>query len=598
MSLDPQTRANITHAQTLTHIPNTQRLTNFRNLRDVLALHAKVSSSKAFLIGYDADNQRTELTYVEFVARSHQIANLLYEDLGIRRGDRIAIMGHNATEIVLIYMACWIVGAVVCPQNVAEDDARIAYILRNSEAKLVFVMGAYLERAERIIYGDGELGAPNIQGVIQIGGEKRSNMVEFFEVVANRSTTFLGDESGAKSGDLSIVTGNQNVAQLDDEALIVYTSGTTGAPKGVILTQYNLLADAQSLANWNMLTGNQRVMCVLPIHHVNGIVVTLIAPLLVGASVVLNQRFTVNHFWDRVVREKVNIVSVVPTLLQFLLDYAYDNQKNGQTIFGHGINRLNLTGFRHFLCGAGTLSVQLATAFEDMFGFPIMHGYGLSETTCYSCMLPVNLTWSEHQSWLRDYPYPSIGCALDVNEMAIFSADGSGVALGDGERGEICVRGHNVMQYYYQRDEANRDAFKFGWFRTGDEGFYQTDAHERKFFFISGRIKELINRGGVKFSPFDIEEVALRLSGIKVALAIGFVNDYYGEEVGLYVVLQDGVSLSEEVILAHCREVLGFDKAPKVVAFGTEIPVTSTGKYQRLKLRDLFTAHQTTQFKR
>jgi long-chain acyl-CoA synthetase len=598
MSLDPQTRANITHAQTLTHIPNTQRLTNFRNLRDVLALHAKVSSSKAFLIGYDADNQRTELTYVEFVARSHQIANLLYEDLGIRRGDRIAIMGHNATEIVLIYMACWIVGAVVCPQNVAEDDARIAYILRNSEAKLVFVMGAYLERAERIIYGDGELGAPNIQGVIQIGGEKRSNMVEFFEVVANRSTTFLGDESGAKSGDLSIVTGNQNVAQLDDEALIVYTSGTTGAPKGVILTQYNLLADAQSLANWNMLTGNQRVMCVLPIHHVNGIVVTLIAPLLVGASVVLNQRFTVNHFWDRVVREKVNIVSVVPTLLQFLLDYAYDNQKNGQTIFGHGINRLNLTGFRHFLCGAGTLSVQLATAFEDVFGFPIMHGYGLSETTCYSCMLPVNLTWSEHQSWLRDYPYPSIGCALDVNEMAIFSADGSGVALGDGERGEICVRGHNVMQYYYQRDEANRDAFKFGWFRTGDEGFYQTDAHERKFFFISGRIKELINRGGVKFSPFDIEEVALRLSGIKVALAIGFVNDYYGEEVGLYVVLQDGVSLSEEVILAHCREVLGFDKAPKVVAFGTEIPVTSTGKYQRLKLRDLFTAHQTTQFKR
>jgi long-chain acyl-CoA synthetase len=597
MPLDAAAQTNLVQAKTAHNTPPTQHQTSFRNIRDALALHAKVSSGKTFLIFYDADNQRTEYSYVEFVARAHQVANLMYDDLGIKRGDRIAVLGHNSPEVVLIYMACWIIGAAVVPQNMAEDDHRIGYILRNSEAKLAFVMSPYLDRADRIIHSPDNA-VKNIMGIVQIGGDKRDHMLDFHEVVAGRSTTFLGDESGAKSGDISIRRGNERTATLEDDALIVYTSGTTGAPKGVVLSQYNLMVDAQSLASWQAITGNQRLMCVLPIHHVNGIVVTLIAPLLVGASTVLNQKFTVNHFWDRVVREKVNIVSVVPTLLQFLLDNARENLQKGETIFGHGIHRLNLAHFRHFKCGAGTLSVQLARDFEDMFGFPILHGYGLSETTCYSCILPIDLSWTEHQTWMRDYGYPSIGCPISVNEMAIFSADGNGTPLEAGERGEICVRGHNVMRGYYQRDDANVESFKFGWFRTGDEGFFLLDERGRQFFFITGRLKELINRGGVKFSPFEIEEVGLGADGVKVALAVAFENDYYGEEVGLYVVKEEGKHPSETDILAHCRTVLGFEKSPKVVVFGTDIPVTSTGKYQRLRLRDLFTEYKGTQFRK
>jgi long-chain acyl-CoA synthetase len=339
-------------------------------------------------------------------------------------------------------------------------------------------------------------------------------------------------------------------------------------------------------------------MCVLPIHHVNGIVVTLITPLFVGASTVLNRSFSVSHFWERVVRERVNIVSVVPTLLQFLLEDANKRTEAGESMFGPRISRRELARFRHFICGAGTLSVQLARDFEDKFGFPILHGYGLSETTCYSCHLPIDLSWTEHQRWMQEYGYPSIGCPIAPNEMSIFSPDGSGVELGAGERGEICVRGHNVMRYYYQRDEANAETFKFGWFRTGDEGFYEVDAQGRRFFFITGRLKELINRGGVKFSPFDIEEVLLRFPGVKVGLAIGFENDYYGEEVGAYVVPQEGMTLDEAAILAHCRQTMSFEKSPKVIVYGTEIPVTSTGKYQRLKLRDLFSEYKSTQFRK
>jgi long-chain acyl-CoA synthetase len=339
-------------------------------------------------------------------------------------------------------------------------------------------------------------------------------------------------------------------------------------------------------------------MCVLPIHHVNGTVVTLITPLLVGGSTVLNRAYSSHHFWERIAREGVHVVSVVPTLLQFCLDFADAQEAAGRSIWGDDVSKHELRHFRHIICGAGTLAVGLARAFEARFGIPILHGYGLSETTCYSCFLPIGLSWDEHRRWMGDYGYPSIGCPIDPNEMAIFSADGSGQMLGPGERGEICVRGHNVMKGYFQRPDANAETFRFGWFRSGDEGFCELDAEGRTFFFITGRLKELINRGGVKFSPFDIEELLLEIPGVKVGLAVAFKNDYYGEEVGAYIVLNEGAVVDAESVLAHCRERMPFEKTPKAVVFGTDIPVTSTGKYQRLKLQPLFAEWEHTQFRK
>lgn len=601
-TLNPTTIQNIHAAHIKDGIPSEKRKIPFRNIRDVLSLHAKTSSNKTFLITYDEDNQREEYSFGDFNARVHQVANFLYEDMEIRRGDRVATLAYNHADTVLIYFACWVIGATVAPQNVTEDDRRIAFILRNSEARICLVRAEYLERAETIIHGgdgsEGELGAPNIEAIIEVGGTPCEDYINFYEAVKNRPTTFLGDESGAKSGDIPLVSGNSATVSLDDEALLVYTSGTTGAPKGVVLTQYNLLVDAQAISQWQAITGNQRTMCILPIHHVNGIVMTIITPLYVGASTVLNRKFSVSHFWERIVKERVNIVSLVPTLLQFLLEYGQAQIKEGNTIFGGTINRRNLSSFRHFVCGAGTLSMALVRDFEGLFGFPILHGYGLSETTCYSCFLPINLSWDAHQAWMLDHGYPSIGCPIDANEMAIFAADGSGQQLPAGERGEICIRGHNVMKGYFKRADANTETFKFQWFRSGDEGFYLDDEQGRQFFFITGRIKELINRGGVKFSPFDIEEVLLEIASVKVGLAIAFKNDYYGEEVGAYIVPDEGVSLEPDVIIAYCREKLTFEKSPKVVVFGTEIPVTTTGKYQRLKLQDLFSEWEHTQFKK
>ncbi len=584
-TLDDTTLANILEARTLHGVPPYQYKVPFRNFRHLLSLHATVTPDKPFLIYYDGDGSREELTYAQFNAKVHQAASFLYDDLGVRRGDRVATIAHNHVDTAIIYFACWLIGAAVAPQNISEDDQRIAFILRNSEAVVCFVRAEYIERAERIINGDEAegLGAANIRQIVEVGAVPGGKYLDFHSEIANRPDTFVSTDERPS---------------LEDEALLVYTSGTTGAPKGVVLTQYNLLIDAQGISQWQALTGNQRTMCVLPIHHVNGIVVTLITPLYVGGSTVLNRAYSSRHFWERIAREGVQIVSVVPTLLQFCLDFAAEQEAKGESIWGTGVERADLRRFRHLVCGAGTLAMSLAKAFEDKFGVPIIHGYGLSETTCYSCYLPIDLTWDQRRHWMLDYGYPSIGCPIEPNEMAIFDASGSGERLGAGERGEICIRGHNVMQGYFKRPDANAETFKFGWFRSGDEGFYEVDARGRQFFFITGRIKELINRGGVKFSPFDIEEVLLEIPGVKVGLAIAFKNAYYGEEVGAYVVPEEGATLDPDSIITYCRARMTFEKAPKVVVFGTDIPVTTTGKYQRLKLQSLFTDWENTQFKR
>ena len=569
-----KTIENLAAAHVVNGVVPQRRMVPWRNFRHLITLQSRVSPDKTFLVYYDEDGQRIEFSYAQLLAHVQGTARFLHDVLGIRRGDRVATLCCNHSDTVLIYFACWSLGAVVAPQNIGEDDRRIGFILRNSEAVACFAEPGQLQRAQRLISAENGDGVTGIRHLLS---------------TADLPVTETQDEPAGWPTD--------EAPGLEDEALLVYTSGTTGAPKGVVLTQYNLLVDAAGISAWQGITGNQRMMCVLPVHHVNGIVVTLITPLLAGASIVLNDHFSVHAFWKRVANEKVNVVSVVPTMLKYLLEQADINTLSGHSIFGGDLAHEDFTHFRHFICGAGTLSLTLARDFEDCFGLTLLHGYGLSETSCYSCFLPVSLARDEHLHWLLAHGYPSIGCPIAPNEMAIFAADGSGKQLGPGERGEICIRGHNVMKHYFHRPDANEETFRFGWFRSGDEGFFLRDAEGRDFFFISGRIKELINRGGVKYSPLDIEEVLLELPGVRDGLAIAFFNSYYGEEVGAWVVPHDGIALDEETVLDHCRTRLPFAKSPKVVLFGEDIPVTSTGKYQRLKLQSAFKDWHDIQFR-
>jgi len=500
----------------------------------------------------DTSSQYT-YTYAQFGTVVQEAAAFLHHHVGLRRGDRLATVLFNHDVTVILYFAAWLSGCTVVPINVEEAQEKKRFILEHSEAAAVC---CWHSDVEALIELQRDL--PSLRQVIAVSKEGLLNTSE---------------SGGKKVQSPSFASGSlSRVGSLDDEALIVYTSGTTGPPKGVVLTVANLLTDADAIADWHGFGVNDRLMCVLPIHHVNGTVVTLITPFYFKGSVVLNRKFRSGSFWRRLSEERITCVSVVPTLLEFLLDANDD------------VTAYHLQDFAGLICGAGPLLKDTAARFEDRFRFPIRHGYGLSETTCYSCFLPNDLPSHEHRHWIRDFEFPSIGVPLRHNEMAILDQEGQ--QLPELSRGEICIRGGTVCAGYYKRDDANDDAFQWGWFRSGDEGFYVRDGQGRPFFFISGRLKELIIRGGVNISPLEIDDALKTHPHVRFAMAVPFDHRYYGEEIAGYVVPRDGVPVPTEIeLLKHCRRLLPFSKCPKVILFGHDVPYTSTGKPKRLELK-------------
>ncbi len=595
MSISPETEQKIFQAHIVNGINPDDYKVIYKNFFELLQYRVHLHPDREYIVFYDDDEKRVRLSYKEFAEQVFKTANLLVQN-GIGFEDRIATVSHNHINTVIQYFASWVLGATVVPINVSEEAERIKYILESSGAKLAFVKYEYVDKIAAI---RNEL--TSLEKIFVHGLEE--HRTESAAIEKLYSVLVYEDEIEKYKGEF---TPDEKVNQ-ETEALIVYTSGTTGLPKGVVLTQYNLLSDADGITKWHELSAGDKMMCVLPIHHVNGTVVTLITPMYYGGTIILNRKFHTHIFFQRLANEKVQVVSVVPTLLQFLChDYETGNDKD----FFHVFEDQLASTFKHIICGAGPLTCELVSKFESLFGLKIVHGYGLSETTCYSCFIPINISGNEHRKWLNDFGFPSIGVPIEPNEMDIQNEYGN--SSGENNRGEIVIRGHNVMKFYLpagggQTDDKNPDVnektFEFGWFRSGDEGFYKCDDKGNRYFFITGRIKELIIRGGVNIAPLEIDEVLMSLPMVKAGIAVGFENDWYGEEVGALVLLKEGLFDSENEtalkneIIASCREKLPFFKAPKSIIFSDSIPVTSTGKYQRNKVRHLFDEFKSVQFK-
>ncbi|GIV54401.1 MAG: fatty acid biosynthesis-related CoA ligase [Candidatus Kapaibacterium sp.] len=541
----------IRNAQTAHGIPPERAPLRFHSIAQVAVANLAARPDQEFLIYYDDVGRRSALRYRDFIERVLRTATFL-RSRGLRRGDRFATAAHNHTDTIVQYFAGWMLGCCVVPLNMTEDDARLAYILKTAGARLLLCRPDYTDRLPAMT------ASASIETIV---------VDDTYHAAIEQSKPIPLDES---------------TSELETEALLVFTSGTTGNPKGVVLVQRNLIADAEGIADWHRITPSDRMMCVLPVHHVNGTIVTHVTPFVAGSSVVLNRKFQTEHFFPRIAAEGVTVVSVVPTLLAFLLEANADSC---------GVVE---RGFRHIICGAGPLTCELAQRFEERYRIPIIHGYGLSETTCYSCFLEIELPAEEHRRWMLSYGFPSIGTPIPQNEMAIHDPNGN--PLGEGERGEIVIRGWNVMKGYDANPSANEAAFTYGWFRSGDEGFYVRSDDGKPYFFITGRIKELIIRGGVNIAPLEIDEVLARAPGVRAGIAVGFEHDLYGEEVGALVIPEQGAS--KEAILAFCCEHLPFHKCPKVVLFTDTLPVTSTGKYQRNRVKHLFAPWRSVQFLR
>ncbi len=533
------------------------------NLAQLLHKRAASRPDADFLIFCD-DDRRLERRWsyaqtADAVARSAACL----KSLGVGHGDRVAFLIGNLDHTIILYLAAWALGASVAPVNAAESEERKGFILDNSAARVLFARADYAEQAQALC---------DTRDTRLVLVDDESHEPEHFPALAHAAEPIeLADQDFGAAG---------------CEALLVYTSGTTGPPKGVRIDQRNLMANAHSMSTWHGWDGSLRAMCVLPIHHVNGIVVTHLTPLYTGGAAILNARFNSRTFWSRVADERVTMASVVPTLLEFLLEAGEPDA--------------DISTLQTIICGAGPLLVETAAAFEKSFGVPITHGYGLSETTCYNCHLPPDLGDDARRGWLTEHGFPSIGVALPDQELAIL--DPQGRPRAPGERGEICVRGDSVSLGYHERDDANRDAFHDGWFWSGDEGFQLSDERGRAFLFITGRLKELIIRGGVNYSPLEIDEVLNAHPDVRFGLALPFANRYYGEEIAAYVVPNEGATIDADALLAFCRERLDFAKCPKVVVSGTELPYTTTGKAKRIELAamlaDELAPYRDVQFKR
>ena len=465
---------------------------------------------------------------------------------GVKRSDSVAVLAGNSADALAVAFACWAHGWVYLPLNAHESAERQGFILSHAKARLLLHSPSESDRASRL-------------------GERTGvSTVPFAGVPAA-----AGDPPRAPSG-------------WEAPALRVYTSGTTGEPKGVELSTGNLIIDCDSLSRATGWRADSKVIVVLPIHHVNGLVVSCLQAWYVGGSAVLCDRFRSDRFWTDAESEGATVCSMVPTLLEFLIA-----EGGGPAP----------AGFEEVFCGAGPLMTETVVGFENLFGISVRHLYGLSEVTAVATMLPA-MPDSDRRGWYVDHGFPSIGCAVPHVEVQIHDADGRQCPAG--ERGEIVIRGATVMGGYADNPEATARALERGWFHSGDEGFWEAGGDGTPFFFISGRIKELIIRGGVNISPLEVDAVLNAHPAVRFGLAVPFENRYYGEEIAAYVVR--AAPVTEQELLDFCAARLDFAYRPKVVVFGEEVPFTVTGKAKRLSLReqlaDQLSRYRDVQFRR
>jgi long-chain acyl-CoA synthetase len=542
---------------------------------DLLERRAREAPDKPFLVFYDDDARtRSDWTRQEFLVEVRQAAKVM-ADLGLVEGDAVATADEfNHSDTLVVLCAAWASGLLAVPLNLKEDDERLAYIMGHAGVKALFVRDAYAPRVAPLARKAGA-------GTVVAFGENCVRTA--FDAEWGEMMYSVSDEADLPP------------RRLGTDAINIYTSGTTGNPKGVILT-HEMLYDAHGIATHHGFGEGDVFMTAMPLFHVNAIVTTCLTALWCGASVVLNRKWKPQLFWERVSAENVSATSVVPAMLKSLTDVGGDPDQHP------GLRER----FKTVICGAGQLYVDVAEGFTEAFGLRIAHGWGMSETTCYSCYLPGDLAEEEYRTAIAFHGFPSIGVPLVHNQMGIVDPETGkprpagtlGQPVPRACWGEIVVAGRNVMKEYFHNEEANRKTFQFGVLQTGDEGFCALDGKGRPFFFIVGRIKELIERGGEKYSTFEIDQLLRSIPGVENALAYGFKSQKMGQEIGAVIEVRKGASLDEAAVLAWFKaKGVPWEKSPKVVRFVEAIPKTATGKDQRLRFAPLFESYYTTQFR-
>lgn len=491
-------------------------------------------------------------TYGQLEAASSAVARYLTAQ-GLQPGDHVALSCPNLPYFPIIYYGILKAGMVVVPLSILFKAHEIAYHLNDSDAKAYFLF----EGSEALPMGQAGTAA-------------------FAEATACEHLVIIPTNPNAASRAASPIENGSSFTELlreyggpfepvlreaDDTAVVLYTSGTTGKPKGAELTQLNMVMNAIVSSNIVRAPGleahEQVVLTVLPLFHIFGQTCVMNAMFYLGGQLVLQPRFEAESALELMKRHSVNIFVGVPTMYWGLLGAL-------QTGSAEGLN------LRTCVSGGSPMPVELLRRFEEAFGVDILEGYGLSETSPVACF--------NQQG--RPRKVGSVGQAVLGMELRVVDTEENEVAVG--EAGEIVIRGHSVMKGYYKRPEDTATAMRGGWFHTGDVGIRDAD----DYFSIVDRIKDLIIRGGYNVYPRDVEEALIKHPEVSLAAVVGVPDDAYGEEIKAFVVLQAGSSLTPEALRDWSKEQLAAYKYPREITFVESLPLTASGKILRRELRD------------
>ncbi len=514
------------------------------NLATVLDYSAKEYADKTALVFGDR-----RFSYAQLNAVACQVANGLTAK-GIGKGDKVALSCPNLPYFPMVYFGILKTGATVVPLNVLLKGREIAYHLEDSEAKayLCFQGTPELPMAEEGWAGFNE--APGC---------------EHFWVITADPAAASPVEGAASMGQL---IGSQApvfetaATSAEDTAVILYTSGTTGFPKGAELSHANMTMNALGSRDLAQLTQDDVHLIVLPLFHSFGQTVLMNAGLSMGNTLVLIPRFDPAAVLGAMQAEKVTVFAGVPTMYWALLTFEDPEKKIDIPTIAQNL--------RVGVSGASSLPLEIIRGIQEKYGIAIMEGYGLSET---SPVATFNLPHKERKPG-------SVGTPIWGIEVKVFDLDNQEVPTG--EVGEIVIRGNNVMKGYYNKPEATAEAFQgTTWFHTGDLGRMDEDG----YLFIVDRVKDMIIRGGFNVYPREVEEVLMTHPAVSLASVIGVPHDQHGEEIKAYLVLNPGQNVSEEDIVAWSKEQMAAYKYPRIVEFRDALPMTATGKILKKELK-------------
>ena len=471
-----------------------------------------------------------EVTYAEFGDEIERVAELL-AGAGVQPGRAVSIVLPNGLEFMVVFLAVARAGAIAAPLNSAYTADEFKFYMEDAEAQLAILPDG--EHAAR--EAAAQLGVPTIEASLDDAGRLLLS----------------------RGGDLLTARRDAPSPSPDDVALFLHTSGTTSRPKGVPLTHGNLAASIKNIGDTYELTPDDVAMVVMPLFHVHGLIGVSLSTLNTGGSLVVPSRFSASRFWGEQRASGATWYSAVPTIHQILLARADDEDAPHSS-------------FRLIRSCSSALAPAVFEQLEARFGAPVLEAYGMTEAShqMSSNLLPPG-----------DRIPGTVGKGTGV-DIAVMDDDGNLVSAG--ERAEVVIRGANVTHGYHNNPDANAEAFTNGWFRTGDQGFLDAQGT----LTLTGRIKELINRGGEKISPLEVDAALLQHPAVAEAVCFAVPHVMYGEAVQAAVVVS--ADTSEDAIRAYCGERLAGFKVPDRVHLVESLPRTATGKIQRRHIAAMF----------